>query len=129
MDTLNLTNKFIDNPTLSNLVEFNYQTDPHASDTDGDGQSDYQEIVITGMNPTNSTSVFAVDMLTVTPTEEVLSWISVSGRVYDVWQSVDLVGGFAPVQSNLAAGDGGYVEYTNSSPASPIFYRIHVRNP
>ena len=41
----------IDEDGLTNAEELDYGTDPNLTDTDGDGKSDYQEIVIDGTDP------------------------------------------------------------------------------
>ena len=42
-----------DGDGLSNIQEFQYQTDPYLADTDDDGLSDYEEVFGTHTNPTN----------------------------------------------------------------------------
>ena len=61
-------------------------------DFDGDGSSDFAEY-IAGTHPTNPASVFAVSPSAWAPNPQ-LEWSTVSGRVYSVYWSSNLVDGF-----------------------------------
>ena len=93
-----------------------------SADPDGDGFSNYQEY-IAGTNPTSAQSHFFIGS-GVDRTK--LNWSSVSGRVYDVYWTSNLLYSFMPLQTNIAWPQSGY---TNPAPgnADSGFYKINVR--
>jgi hypothetical protein len=101
-------------------------------DSDGDGLNNWQEY-LAGTNPTNASSVFKITGGQALPGGQfVLSWLSVSNRLYDVMRGTSLdagAGAFVPVPgaTNLA-GTPPQNTYTDSvSPASTgAFYRLTV---
>ena len=95
-----------------------------SADPDGDGFSNYQEY-IAGTNPTNAASKFSVAG-GIDRTK--LNWSSVSGRVYDVYWSTNLLNAFVPLQTNIAWPQSSY---TNPPPggAGSGFYKMKVRRP
>lgn len=91
------------------------------SDSDGDGMADREEF-IAGTNPAESNSVFKVISIRMgSPT--VLNWSGVSGRVYSVYWSTNLTGGFQCLESNIPFSRGSF---TNSGGIRG-FYRIDVQ--
>ncbi len=118
-----------DGDGIVNSNEYVFGTSPTDADTDGDGQNDYEEIYITGMSPTNAASVFGLNMIDISGTNTVIRWPSVTGRLYEVWLSSNLLDGFVPVQSNIQATGSGYNEFTNSTLTTPVFYRVKVHKP
>jgi|GEM_PF-995168 len=95
-----------------------------AADPDGDGSSNYQEY-IAGTDPTNATSSFVIGS-GIDRTK--LNWSSVSGRVYDVYWTSNLLYSFMPLQTNIAWPQ---TAYTNPVPggANSGFYKMKVRRP
>jgi hypothetical protein len=101
-------------------------------DSDGDGLNNWQEY-LAGTNPTNASSVFKITGGQALPGEQfVLSWLSVSNRLYDVMRGTDLAagaGGFVPVPgaTNLAGTPPENTWTDSVSPASTgAFYRLTV---
>ncbi|MEI7850441.1 MAG: putative Ig domain-containing protein [Kiritimatiellales bacterium] len=91
-----------------------------AVDQDGDGLTAWQEY-IAGTDPTNTTSGFRA----VQNNRNVITWSPVSGRVYSVYWSTNLMSGFQCLESNIPWTQGGY---TNASPNSRVnHYQIKVR--
>lgn len=91
------------------------------SDTDGDGQSDYDEIVA-GTHPADSNSVFTISYW---DSNGVLGWDSVDTRRYFLQTTTNLV---SNVWVNVAeyAGTGSGISVTNP-PIEPVaFYRLRV---
>lgn len=98
--------------------------DKDNGDTDDDGQSDYQEIVIAGTSPSNPDSLFEVAGATATAEGNVLNWSPVSGKQYAVDYSTNLANGFLPLASGITGGS-----YTDTvySAESKVYYRISVQ--
>jgi hypothetical protein len=90
-------------------------------DADGDGWLNWQEY-IAGLNPTNS-DTFALTDFSGTVSNNVLGWNAVSGRVYKVYWSSNLVDGFSLIESNLT--DGTYID-TDRTDTLEGFYKITV---
>ena len=96
----------------------NYNTDAEA-DQDLDGLKAWQEY-IAGTDPTNKASCLRV---TEGP-RNVISWNAVSGRVYSVYWTTNLMNGFQPLGMNIAWPQSSF---TNPTAASRGYYKIDVR--
>jgi GH35 family endo-1,4-beta-xylanase len=97
----------------------NYNADADA-DQDSDGLRTWQEY-IAGTAPTSAASCFKVAR----HGPDLISWNAVSGRVYSVFQSTNLLQGFTNVADNLMYPQSSY---TNVLPGvRGNFYRIGVR--
>jgi hypothetical protein len=89
-------------------------------DHDGDGLTAWQEY-IAGTDPTNTTSGFKAAQAT----RNVITWSPVSGRVYSVYWSTNLVKGFTMKQDNILYPTNSY---TNATPDPRVnHYQIKVR--
>jgi hypothetical protein len=89
-------------------------------DSDGDGLKDWQEY-IAGTDPTNAASCLKVAQTT----RNVITWSSVTGRVYSVYWSTNLMDGFQPLETNILHPQSSY---TNATPDSRVnHYQIKVR--
>lgn len=95
-----------------------------AADPDGDGFSNYQEY-IAGTDPTNATSRFFASS-GVDRTK--LNWSSVSGRVYDVYWTTNLLTSFVPLQTNIVWPQSSYTN-PPAGGAGSGFYKMKVRRP
>jgi hypothetical protein len=91
-----------------------------SADPDSDGYLNLQEY-IAGLNPTHSDS-FRISGYSMGLSNAV-TWHAVSGRVYDVYWSSNLVDGFTLIQSNALEGTFIDTEYADK-PAG--FYKITV---
>jgi hypothetical protein len=97
----------------------NYDTDAVA-DQDLDGLKAWQEY-IAGTVPTNPASTFKA----VQASRNTISWSPVSGRVYSVYWSTNLVKGFQALETNILYPRGSY---TNATPDPRVnHYQIKVR--
>ena len=104
---------------LAGYVLTNYDTDA-VTDQDGDGLTAWQEY-IAGTNPTNATSRLEAAQ----NTRDIVTWSPVSGRVYSVYWSTNLLQGFQPLETNIP-----YLQssYTNATPDAVLnYYQIKVR--
>ncbi|MEI7850893.1 MAG: Ig-like domain-containing protein [Kiritimatiellales bacterium] len=89
-------------------------------DQDSDGLKAWQEY-IAGTSPTDAASVLKAAQTT----RNVVTWNAVSGRVYSVYWSTNLMKGFQPLETNILYPRGSY---TNATPDSRLnHYQIKVR--
>ena len=96
----------------------NYFEDTYA-DPDCDGLKNWQEY-ITDTNPTNAASCFK----TVHFIHNTVTWSAVSGRVYSVYWTTNLLNGFQCLESNIPWTQ---VSFTNSTDVPCGYYKIDVR--
>ena len=122
-----------DDDGLPNEWEFLYfgnTTNAVASaDPDTDGADNLAEY-ISGHNPTNSDSVFEVTTFTpptTNSTDVIITWDSVTGRIYNVdWNFSLLSGVFTNISGDLPYPANSYTDRVERA-GSPNFYRIDVR--
>jgi hypothetical protein len=89
-------------------------------DPDSDGLKTWQEY-IAGTNPTNSESCLKA----VQAVRNIITWSAVSGRVYSVYWSTNLVQGFTALSTNIVSPQSSY---TNVTPDSRVnYYQVRVR--
>jgi len=102
-----------------------------AADTDGDGLTGCQEFYA-GTDPTNPASVLKLTEITALSDAVSLSWLSVTSRIYSVYQSVNLNYAW-PTQaltSRMPGSLSGTSTYINPlTNAGPAFFRIGVSLP
>ncbi len=87
------------------------------------GINTVRETYIAGINPTNPASTFVISDLDPLTAEHVLQWQNVSGRVYSVYWSSNLLSGFQILQSNITGG--AFTDAVHQTDPSG-FYRIDV---
>lgn len=80
------------------------------------------EAYIAGLNPTNAQSRFTVS----SRAQDILQWNGVSGRVYSVYWSTNLLNGFQPLATNIIWPQTVLTNFANQGNGSG-FYRINVR--
>lgn len=79
-----------------------------------------RQAYIAGLNPTNSSARFGINQRT----KNVMEWNAVSGRVYNVYWTTNLMNGFQPLGANILWPQSSF---TNSTVAPRGFYKIDVR--
>jgi hypothetical protein len=97
------------------------------ADSDGDGMNNFAEWKA-GTNPTNATSVLALQVpATTNATGITVTWQSVSGVTYYLQGSTNLPA-FTSIQSNLV-GQADTTSYTDTTATNggPYFYRVGVQ--
>jgi autotransporter-associated beta strand protein len=113
-------------PDTWEQTHFNGLSQSPAGDFDGDGQSNGSEL-LTGNLPSSGTSVFAATMVSVGANQLVLSWPSVSGRIYRVESQLGLAGSWSLVATVPAAGEPAVTtsHAIDRAPGEPVrFYRV-----
>ena len=118
-----------DEDGMADAWEIRYFGDTETSngwtDSDGDGQSDYDEYVA-GMDPTDAACCFAIyDASIPTNGQFVVYWDSVSGRVYSVQWSAALTNDFTSMATNLVYPQGSYTDTVHHAEESG-FYKVEV---
>jgi PKD repeat protein len=101
----------------------NFATDAFA-DQDMDGLSAWQEY-IAGTGPTNSQSNLSLS-LQQTASQKMLQWASVSGRVYSVYWTTNLLNSFQPLETNIVWPQNSWTHAMHEAQAGG-FYRIKVQ--
>ena len=96
----------------------NYEADA-TNDVDLDGLATWQEYVA-GTDPTNKASCLRV---TENP-RNVVGWNAISGRLYNVYWTTNLMNGFQPLETNIPWTRGSF---TNQTTVPRGFYKIDVR--
>ncbi len=111
------------------LAFFSNPTSAVASaDSDGDGSDNWSEYV-SGYDPTNALSFFAITNFSATASNGpsfIVSWESVSGRIYGVDWSDQLTNTFTNISGDLPFPAGSYTD-TVERAGPQHFYRIDVR--
>ena len=99
---------------------FGGATNANASALAANGRNTVMEAYIAGLNPTDPQSVFR----TAGTPPRVLAWNTVSGRVYSVYASTNLMSGFACIASNIPWTQGSL---TNATVLPQSYFKIDVR--
>ena len=96
-------------------------------DTDGDGQSNLAEILVTGTDPRDLSSRFALTVAAspTTPGEFLLSYPTLLGRTYTIFRSNDL-SNWQPVSSNVGTGRIHLLSAAPDPRSSSSFFRVEV---
>jgi len=82
------------------------------------GRNTIREAYVAGLDPTNAQSVFAVSGI-----RNTLEWNAVSGRVYSVYWTTNLLEGFQPLQTNILWPQNSW---TGQPDHAGAFYRLKV---
>ncbi|MEI7851279.1 MAG: choice-of-anchor Q domain-containing protein [Kiritimatiellales bacterium] len=98
----------------------NYEADS-ALDPDSDGLKTWQEYIV-GTNPTNATSVLKATQ----NSRNTISWNTVSGRVYSVYFSTNLMNSFQPLATNIPWTTGAFTD-TVYNAQRQLFYKVNVQ--
>jgi hypothetical protein len=117
----------LDNDGLPNWWEQLYFGDPVSANPAGicsNGINTVREAYIAGLNPNDRQSAFMASFTDPLSSANVLQWQDISGRVYTIYWTSNLLSGFTPMQSNYT---GGVFTDTIHSANDDGFYRIEVR--
>ena len=84
------------------------------------GVNTVRQAYIAGLDPTDPQSYFGIEK----HSRNTLQWSAVSGRVYNVYWTTNLLTGFQPLETNCT---GGAITDLTHSAAGKCFYKIDVR--
>ncbi len=120
-----------DEDGLPNVWEEQYFGDKTIADPNAlaaNGVNTLREAYVAGLDPTVASSLFLTTVQTSPSSEPVLSWSSISGRVYSVWWSSNLLNGFeiTPLVKDLPWTPSVYTDSTHSVNGKR-FYKIDVQ--
>lgn len=96
-----------------------------ALDSDGDGMSDYNEL-LAGLNPYDASSVLSANV-SVAASANTVTWDGVLGGTYGVMRSNNLLEGFNLIASGLKATfTGQMLSFSDTAPVSgkPNYYKV-----
>ena len=96
-------------------------------DADGDSQSNLAEILVTGTDPRDPSSRFALTVAAnpTIPGEFLLSYPTLLGRAYTIFRSNDL-SNWQPVSSNTGTGRTHLLSAASDPRSSSSFFRVEV---
>ncbi|MBI9021247.1 MAG: hypothetical protein JEZ10_08355 [Verrucomicrobia bacterium] len=101
-------------------------TNANAVATAANGVNTVLEAYIAGLDPTDPDAVFLISDLGPLLSENILQWQDVSGRVYTIYWSSNLLSGFevAPLASNITSG--AFTDTVHNADDA-AFYRLEVQ--
>lgn len=115
-----------DEDGLTNLQESQLGLDPTKIDTDGDGMDDRSEYMA-GTSGSDENDMLAIMPESSGAGRMVFSWQSVTGRVYYVLYSTNLLGLWPSTPLAVVNGDGGEKSFTNNNGVdSKGYFRLQV---
>jgi|GEM_PF-7050143 len=79
---------------------------------------------IAGLNPTNPLSRFMISNFRALGDDKAFDWNTVSGRIYSVYWTTNLLSGFQPLEINIPWTRNSF---TNSTIVPQSFYKINVQ--
>jgi hypothetical protein len=105
---------------------FGGSTNAHPHAPAANGVNTIYETYIAGLNPTNPASVFLISDFRPLTSASTLQWQSVSGRVYSVYWTTNLLNSFQPLETNIAWPQNSWTNVIHEVQAGG-FYRINVQ--
>jgi PKD repeat protein len=111
-------------PDSWSTVHFGGPTNANASALAANGINTILEAYIAGLNPTNAQSVLALS-LQQGSSQSLLQWSAVSGRVYSVYWTTNLISGFQSLETNIVWPQNSWTGQVSGSRAD--FYKIKVQ--
>jgi len=104
---------------------YEFGFDHSLADADGDAMNDSDEIGA-GTNPTNPASVFAMENTAGDATGWVVTWSSVTNKLYDLYHSTNLLVGFVRIATNVPATAPQNVFTDLTAAADANYYQVRV---
>jgi len=101
-------------------------TNANPTATASNGVNTVRDCYIAGLNPVDPNAAFLISDLSPLTSENILHWQNVSGRVYSVWWTSNLLSGdFLPLGSNIP-WTGNIFTDTTYNVEEKGFYKIDV---
>jgi uncharacterized repeat protein (TIGR03803 family) len=107
---------------------FGGATNANPSAPAANGVNTIYETYIAGLNPTNPASVFLISDIRPLTSASTLQWQSVSGRVYSVYWTTNLMNSFQSLETNIVWPQSSWTDLVHGA-QEVGFYRIKVRLP
>ncbi len=98
---------------------FDGETNANPNATCSNGVNTVRQAYVAGLDPNDPDSAFLTSIFL----DKVLRWSCVSGRVYSVWWTTNLLESFQPLETNLPWTQGSY---TNPDAPPCSYYKIKV---
>lgn len=108
------------------LVDNGYEPDTGEDTLAANGINTLREVYVAGLDPTDLASRFDISRAGLQLGNRVLGWNSVSGRLYSVYWSSNLLNGFQILQSNIPWTVESFTDSVHSA-ENPGFYQIGVQ--
>ncbi|RKX44290.1 MAG: hypothetical protein DRP64_06795, partial [Verrucomicrobia bacterium] len=108
-------------PNSWELLHFGNITNAVASAPAANGLNTLLETYVAGLDPNDPNSTFTASIL---PTS-ILQWDAVSGRVYSVYYSTNLLESFQPLETNIPWTAGGFTDSVHGAKGQ-MFYKTRV---
>jgi hypothetical protein len=105
---------------------FGNATNANPSAPAANGINTVLETYVAGLNPTNPSSVFRISDFRPLISGNTLQWQSVSGRVYSVCWTTNLLNTFQPLETNILWPQNGWTDAAHGAEPNN-FYRLKVR--
>lgn len=104
---------------------FGGATNAQSSASAANGINTIYEAYIAGLDPTDPDAIFSVSGLSPLSSQSTLQWQSVSGRVYSIYWTTNLLNGFEPAAVNIVWPQSNWTDEVNGG-GSPGFYLLKV---
>ena len=116
-----------DNDTVAeyDMGAYEFGFDHSFADADGDEMSDSDEVGA-GTNPLDPASVFAVQNAAGDAAGWVVTWSSVSNKLYDLYHSTNLLEGFVRIATNVPATSPQNMFTDLTATADANYYQVRV---
>jgi hypothetical protein len=118
-----------DSDGLPNEWETQYfggTTNANPNSMAANGVNTVMETYVAGLNPTNPSSVLLISDLRPLTSGNILQWSAVSGRVYSVCWTTNLLNSFQPLETNIVWPQTSWTDLVHGVQAGS-FYRIKVQ--
>jgi hypothetical protein len=112
-------------PDSWEALYFGGTTNAHPAALAANGVNTLYESYVAGLNPTNNRSVLTFS-INQSSSQNVFQWSAVSGRVYSVYWTTNLLTGFHPSETNIIWPQSSWTDALNCANAES-FYQIKVR--
>jgi hypothetical protein len=112
-------------PDSWETLYFGGATNANAAALAANGVNTVMETYVAGLNPTNPASVFLIYDFRSLPAGNILQWGAVSGRVYSIYWTTNLLNGFQPLGANILWPQNSWTDLVHGA-ENEGFYRIKV---
>jgi len=101
------------------MLYYGGATNANPEATCSNGVNTVRQAYIAGLDPTSPDAQFTLDSI------GPLQWVAVSGRVYTIYWTSNLLSGFQPLETNVPWTSGAFTDTTHTT-ESKGFYKLEV---